>query len=188
MTFRYNASFHAGGENLMGVRSHAQALLVALRNNRTGILVIVLPSSLVVCNDVLSLVPTPFCFCVPYFGRISCWTGIGAGSQAKAYVNTIPGAYYQREDDKFWNNLSVNENHFLFRYPHRGARVLEYMIMVANYEIPENLRTVLKPRSNKIFAINDDFSDIKGKISVANLYEIKKTEKLGILVRFCVHD
>ena len=72
MTFRYNASFHAGGENLMGVRSHAQALLVALRNNRTGILVIVLPSSLVVCNDVLSLVPTPFCFCVPYFGRISC--------------------------------------------------------------------------------------------------------------------
>ncbi len=86
---------------------------------------------------------------------------------------------------------------FFFGTPHRGARVLESnkkvkllenMAMVANYEIPENLRTVLKPRSNELFAINDDFFDIKDNISVVNFYEMKKTEKLGTLVRFCVHE
>ena len=56
--------------------------------------------------------------------------------------------------------------------------------MVANYEIPKNLKTVLEPRSNELFAINDDFSDIKGDISIVNFYEKRKTPKLGSLVRF----
>ena len=37
MTFGYDASFADGGDNLMGVRQHAEALLLALKNKRAGL-------------------------------------------------------------------------------------------------------------------------------------------------------
>ena len=81
---------------------------------------------------------------------------------------------------------------FFFGTPHRGARVLdsnkrvkllENLAKVANYKIPENLRTALEPRSNELFAINDDFSAVKGNVTVVNFHEMKVTQKLGTLVR-----
>ena len=41
MTFGYDANLQAGNENLMGVRNHVQALLLALRNKRTDFLVMI---------------------------------------------------------------------------------------------------------------------------------------------------
>ena len=84
---------------------------------------------------------------------------------------------------------------FFFGTPHRGARVLESskkvkllenLAKAAKYNIPENLRTILAPRSNELFAINDDFSDIKGNIAIVNFYERKVTEILGTLVCLCL--
>ena len=81
---------------------------------------------------------------------------------------------------------------FFFGTPHRGARILESskkvkliqnLAAVANYEIPTNIKRALAPRSAELFAINDDFSDLKGGIVIVNFYEMKITERLGTLVR-----
>jgi hypothetical protein len=80
---------------------------------------------------------------------------------------------------------------FFFGTPHRGARLvesntkvklLENLARSASYSIPPNLRTVLAPRSEELFGINDDFSSVKGHIAVVNFYETKTTGGLSSLV------
>lgn len=60
--------------------------------------------------------------------------------------------------------------------------MIENIAKVANYEIPMNLRSALEPGSRELFAINDDFSDVKRDITIVNFYETKKSDKINALV------
>ena len=60
--------------------------------------------------------------------------------------------------------------------------IVEKIAKVASYEIPENLKSVLQPRANELFVINDEFPLVKEKISIVNFYEQRKTAILNELV------
>lgn len=86
---------------------------------------------------------------------------------------------------------------FFFGTPHRGSRTIggrarvtlvEHLARVAGYAVPPEIRNVLEPGSKELFAINDDYSDIKRDISVVNFYEGKATEGLSDLVRIASLD
>ena len=68
---------------------------------------------------------------------------------------------------------------FFFGTPHAGSNylektkvhIIEKLVKTAACRIPENLRSVLEPRANELFVINDGFPLVKGRIAIVNFYE-----------------
>lgn len=79
---------------------------------------------------------------------------------------------------------------FFFGTPHAGSHyldktkvwIVEKIAKAASYQIPENLKSVLQPRANELFVINDEFPLVKEKISIVNFYEQKTMFGLDELV------
>ncbi|CZR45737.1 uncharacterized protein FPRO_15087 [Fusarium proliferatum ET1] len=158
MTFGYNARFEVGNSNLLGVRQHAEALLLAIRNKRPG------PQRhrplLFICHSLGGLV-------------------------------VKQALIMSSKKENFQHIYESTRTIFFFGTPHRGSRTIggrarvtlvEHLARVAGYAVPPEIRNVLEPGSKELFAINDDYSDIKRDISVVNFYEGKATEGLSDLV------
>ena len=79
---------------------------------------------------------------------------------------------------------------FFFGTPHGGSHYLdkskvwliEKLAKAASYKIPENLKSVLAPKADDLFSINDEFPQVKGDIAIVNFYEQKTMTGLDDLV------
>ncbi|KAH7245282.1 hypothetical protein BKA59DRAFT_170735 [Fusarium tricinctum] len=158
MTFGYNAHFEVGNSNLLGVRQHAEALLLAIRNKRSG------PRR-----------HRPLLFICHSLGGLIVKQALIMSSKKESYQ-----LIYESTRSIFF----FGTPHRGSRTIGGRARVtlVEHLAKVAGYAVPPEIRDVLEPGSKELFAINDDYSDIIRDISVVNFYEGKTTEGLSDLV------
>ena len=151
MTFGYLADFSAGSQNPMGIRQHAESLLLNLRNNRQK-----------TAKD------RPLVFVGHSLGGLVAKAAIILSSR-----RSLDAAVF--ESTKLIVFLGT---------PHRGSNLvestrfslIEKMAKATSYEVPSNLKSALRPGSDELFAINDDFASLQPSIAIVNFYEQKPTQ------------
>ena len=90
-----------------------------------------------------------------------------------------------------WNSIVRSTKLiFFFGTPHGGSHLLgkanvsllEKLAKVAFLEIPKQLRSVLQPRAQELFSINDEFPRVRENMTTVNFYEQKPIAGLKELV------
>jgi hypothetical protein len=157
MAFGYISDLATGSHNRMGIRQHAESLLLHLRNNRQN-----------------ALLNRPLVFVCHSLGGLVTKEALILDARKQPSSKVL-------ESTKLIVFLGT---------PHRGSYVLEsktvYVLekiaKAAQQEIPPNLKSALKVRSDELFDINEDFVTVKRDTAIVSFYEQKDTKIIGDLV------
>ncbi|KAF2268869.1 hypothetical protein CC78DRAFT_510110, partial [Lojkania enalia] len=151
MTFGYNADFKLGSSNLMGIRQHAENLLLCLRHAR----------------------PKPISG-RPLFVIAHSLGGLVA-KQAIIRSRNSPLDAEVGQSMKLLIFLGTPHrgSHALDKALFQAGIKLLKAATAKTYDIPRELRATLTPRSNELYVINEDFMRIKGSFAILNIYEQK---------------
>jgi hypothetical protein len=156
MVFGYTANFSNGGNNQMGIRQHAESLILNLRNNRQKSL------------------ERPLVFVCHSLGGLITKQALVLSSQRQsdtALMSAIKLIVFFGTPHRGSALLGSKK-----------LSILEKMAKAAFLEIPSKLKAALKPQADELFSMNEDFTNIKRDISIINFYEQKEISLLGDLV------
>ncbi|KAH7336605.1 hypothetical protein BKA65DRAFT_479496 [Rhexocercosporidium sp. MPI-PUGE-AT-0058] len=157
MTFGYIADFATGNHNHMGIRQHAESLLLNLNNLRQ-----------------MALRDRPLVFVCHSLGGLVTKEALILDSRKELERQVL-------EATKLIVFLGT-PHRGSYMLGSKTVYVLEKLAKVAFHKIPSKLKPALKVRSDELFERNEDFTVVKRDIQIVNFYEQKDMKILGELV------